>query len=358
MRISFSSGIRVEECRRKGLRGRVSASTLALLLAGQMLAGCGQAAATGSNSPRALTHLTLWLDYTPWGAHVPLFAAEKQGFFHQEGLDVSIKSPSSVTDPLKLVTVSANTLGIGYMSDVVTAESQGIPVVSIAALVQHHLNCIMTLKSSHITSPRQLAGKRIGAAETPADSVILDTVFKHAGVTGKVQRVNLNYDYVQALVSGRVDAVEGAYQVWERIIIEQLGHHVNVIQLQNWGVPDEYELVLLAGKSMISHQPGVLKRFMRAVSRGVTFAVRHPAAAVGDFLAENPDFLGSYPKTGRQLISRSWRLLIPFMLPADASFGTQSQARWQSLARWMYGNRLVTRSVQARRLFTNQFLST
>lgn len=321
---------------------------MALAALAVVLTGCGSPSSAGPGR-RSTTHVTLWLDYTPWGVHVPIFAARREGYFKRQGLDISIRVPSDLTLPLKLVAAGGNTVGIGYMSDVVSAEAQGIPVESIGALVQHHLNSIMTLKSSGITSPTQLAGKRVGAAETPADSVILDTVFKHAGVSGKVQRVNLNYDYVQALLSHRVDAIEGAYQVWERIQIEQQGARVNVIQLQDWGVPDEYELVLLAGRRMMETQPATLSRFMRALTAGAAFSIRHPRRAVADFMAANP-------KSGRGLVLRSWRLLIPFVRPPGVPFATQAASRWRGLAAWMFKNRLVSRRLPARRLFTSRFL--
>ena len=311
--------------------------------------GCGGSqAAAGQSKP--MSHLTLWLDWTPWGVHVPIYAAESQGFFRKEDLDVSIRIPADVTDPLKLVASVPNTLGIGYMSDVVTAEAAGIPVESIAALVQHHLNCIMTLKSSGITSPTQLAGKSIGQGGTPADQVILDTVFKHAGVLGKVKLVNL-YPYVPALLDGRVAAIEGAYQVWEKIQIEQAGQQVNVIQLQKWGVPDEYELVLLSSRGMVQHQPGVLTRFTRALDMGEAFAVKHPARATDDFFAANPE-----NAKGKALVRESWRLLVPFVQPPGVIFGSQSPTRWQDLATWMYRNKLASKKVPDRDLFTDQFV--
>lgn len=328
-------------------------STISPLLL--VLSACGQPHGQGSAGPsHHLHHLTLWLDFTPWGAHVPIYVASSRGYFAREGLDVSIRPPANATDPLKLAADNSNTLGIGYMSDVVSAEAKGIPVESVGALVQHHLNCIMTLKSSGITSPTQLAGKRILAAETPADTVILDTVFEHAGVMGKVQRVNVSYDYVRPLLFHRVDAIEGAYQVWERIKIEQAGRRVNVIQLQKWGVPDEYELVLLASRKMISADSGAIHRFMKALTRGVHFSIKHPTQAVDTFLSDN----SHYGTTkGRALVRRSWHLLIPFVRPHGVRFGSQSSARWHHLARWMFRNHLVSRLIPDNRLFTKRFVS-
>jgi putative hydroxymethylpyrimidine transport system substrate-binding protein len=341
---------KVRQAQRLKNRTGIIASLFAVAIA---VAGCGSPTGAGAPPATHVDHLTLWLDYTPWGAHVPIYVARARGYFAAQGLDVSIRIPSNVTDPLKLVADNPNTLGIGYMSDVVTAESKGIPVMSVAALVQHHLNCIMTLKSSHITSPKQLAGKKIGAAETPADSVILDTVFKHAGVTGKVQRVNVNYDYVPALLTHRVDAIEGGYQVWERIEIEQAGQKVNVIQLQNWGVPDEYELVLLGGRSLVKNHPSVVKRFDRALSEAVAYSVKNPNAAVNTFLKANTAFNTAKDK---QLVHRSWRLLIPFYQPKGVRFGTQTTSRWHGLASWMFKQKLVTKLVPNRQLFTNRFI--
>jgi putative hydroxymethylpyrimidine transport system substrate-binding protein len=326
-------------------------AALALLVVGS---GATLQSAPLPRAPHAsMTHVTLWLDYTPWGAHVPFYTALSLGYFRREGLDVSLKVPPSVTDPLKLVAAShSNTLGIGYMSDIVTAEAKDIPVMSVAALVQHSLNCIMTLKSSGITSPTQLAGKKIGAAETPADNVILTTVFKHAHVLGKVQRVNVNYDYVPALLQHRVDAIEGAYQVWEGIEIEQAGQQFNCIKLSQWGVPDTYELVLIANRSMVQHQPTVIRRFLVALKRGEHFAVTHPDAAVRIFIHDNSGY--NNPK-GRYLVSHSWHALIRFVQPPGVRFGSQSAARWHHEAVWMYRNHLVSRLISTSQLFTNRF---
>ncbi len=323
---------------------------LTAVSAALILSACG--ASRPQASRPALQPLTLWLDYTPWGAHVPLYVAQSRGYFRRQGLQVAIRVPANLSDPLKLVAHDPHALGIGYMSDVVTAESQGLPVESVAALVQHHLNCIMTLRSSGITSPRQLAGKSIGAAETPADNVILNTVFKHAHVLGKVRRVNVSFDYVPALLHHTVDAIEGGYQVWERVQIEQQGQHVNVIQLQKWGVPDEYELVLLANRTAISHDPSELRRFMTALRMGVRFAVGHPRRAVRIFVHDNPGYAGTRKQA---LVSRSWHLLIPFVQPPGTPFGRQSAARWAALGGWMYRNHLVSKRVPVRALFTGRF---
>jgi putative hydroxymethylpyrimidine transport system substrate-binding protein len=325
----------------KNKAGRWLALTAVVISA--VVSGCG------SPSGR---HLTLWLDYTPWGAHVPIFVAQAKGYFAKEGIEVSIRSPANVTDPLKLVASSSSAVGLGYMSDVVTAESRGIPVVSTGAYVQHHLNCIMTLKSSGITSPRQLAGKRMGSAETPADDVILNTVYRRAGVLGKVHAVNLNYDYVPALLDHRVDAIEGGYQVWEKIAIEQEGQKVNVIQLQRWGVPDEYELVLIAGRRLIHSDPTTVRRFMKALMLGERFSLEHPATAVNLFIKQNPSYATA---SGRYLVSHSWNSLIPFVQPKGVRFLSQTRARWASLARWMYRNKLIQRRPPVSALFTDRF---
>jgi putative hydroxymethylpyrimidine transport system substrate-binding protein len=336
-----------------GLRWRrareAALAAIALLAVSTALTACGGSSAATSASRH---HLTLWLDWTQWGVHVPVYAAQQEGFFRTHGLDVDIRVPSDPSEPLKLAAADGDTVGLGYMSDVVTAEANGIPVESIGALVQHHLNCIMTLRSSGITSPTQLAGKVVGDGGTPADKVILNTVFKKAGVMGKVTvRSNL-YPLVPALLTHRVDAIEGAYQVWEKIQIEQQGQQVNVIQLQDWGVPDEYELVLLAGRSMIQKHPTVLREFMGAMQEGVAFSVSHPRRAVNDFLAVNHE-----DAAGASLVRQSWRLLIPLVLKAGAPFGSQSQTRWHHLATWMFGNKLVSKLMPSNKLFTNSFLS-
>src|SRR5262249_41253599 len=153
---------------------------------------------------------------------------------------------------------------------------------SVAGLVPHPLNSVIALKSSGITRPRDLAGKKVGYPGIPTNEPLLATMLKTDG--GRrlqdVELVNVGFDLVPALISRRVDAVVGAYWTHESIVLEQQGHPVNVLRVEAWGVPDYYELVLVTSEAMLENKSEVIARFLRAIRRGYADAVKDPQAGV------------------------------------------------------------------------------
>ena len=113
---------------------------------------------------------------------VGLFIAQQKGYFEDEGLDVTMYTPSDTSTVLQTVASGSDDFGMNYQPDVILARNEGVPVVSIAAVVQHPLNSVMALESSGISRPSQLAGKKIGYPGIPTNEPLLDTMLKADGV--------------------------------------------------------------------------------------------------------------------------------------------------------------------------------
>lgn len=146
------------------------------------------------------TKVTLVLDWLPQGFHVPLFLAQELGYFADEGLDVEFRIPADPTTVLQTVAAGTDDFGLNYPADILVARSKGAPVVSVMAIVQHPLVVFGTLKSSGITEPRALTGKKVALPVTTANASILETMLKNQGKTSKdVEVVDVGYDVVAPL---------------------------------------------------------------------------------------------------------------------------------------------------------------
>ena len=112
------------------------------------------------------------------------------------------------------------------------ARNQGMPLVSVAAIVQQPLTSIISVGSKHITHVSQLRGKRVGDAGIPYQHAYLKTILAHAGVpASSVNEVNVGANLVPAMLSGKVDATLGAFWNYEAIQLRQMGKHPNVIRV-------------------------------------------------------------------------------------------------------------------------------
>ncbi|MDI3339141.1 MAG: ABC transporter substrate-binding protein [Sphaerobacter sp.] len=317
---------------------------VSLLLLPLVAASCGtERAAEGGK-------VTVALDWYPNANHAGLYLAKERGYFRQAGLDVTLYTPANPDDVLQLVGTGKDTFGISYEADVLLARAQGIPVRAIAAIVQHPLNSLMALQSSGITRPKDLEGKKVGGTGLPGEEAMLATMLAADGSSlDRVQMVNVGYDLLPALLSGRVDAIAGGYWTHEAILAEQQGHPVTVLRVEDWGVPDYYELVLVTSEETIANRPELVQRFVDAVVHGYEDAVADHAAALDAIQA-------NYAEMDRATEERGIERLAPLFVDASRGFGWQAAEKWSHFAGWMEERGLLTTPVDADAAFTNQFL--
>ena len=322
-------------------------------LAAVALAGCGEKheAVTGAAGSRQ--SLTLMLDWFPNADHVGIYQARAEGDFTKADLDVHIEVPSDPSDPLKLLAAGKVDAAISYEPEVLLARNQGLPLVSVAAIVQEPLTSIVSVGSKHITNPSQLRGKRVGDAGIPYQHAYLQTILARAGVPqSSVKEINVGDNLVPAMLSGRVDATLGAYWNYEAIQLAQLHKHPNVIHMEDVGVPSYDELVVVVRKNTIVNQPDLIRRFVQALARGYESVRRNPQAGVANLVHASP---GLDPK----LQLASVRATLPAFFPSNPAnpWGWQDPNRWNAYGQWMLTHHLISDPNAVLDASTNELLA-
>jgi putative hydroxymethylpyrimidine transport system substrate-binding protein len=324
-----------------------------LLLLSLLLAACGEKKETVTPSAAHPQSLSVMLDWFPNADHVGIYQALADGDFKQAGLDVQVQTPSDPALPLKLVAAGRVDVAISYEPELMLARDQGLPLVSVAALVQQPLTSIVSIGSKHIKSPAALRGKRVGDAGIPYQHAYLTTILAQAGVpASSVKEINVGDNLVPAMVSGRVDATLGAYWNYEAIQLAQLHKHPNVIRMNAVGVPNYDELVVAVRTSTLNNRTNEVRSFLQALARGYGSVRRDPQAAVQNLVRANP---GLDPKF--QLASV--RATLPAFFPSKASnpWGWQDQAQWNAYGQWMLGEHLVSKVTSITDASTNELLA-
>ena len=299
-----------------------------------------------------LTKVSVALDWFPWSNHAGLYVARERGYFAEEGLEVDIFTPGDPSTVLQTVGAGRDDFGINYQTGVLIAREQGVPVVSIMALVQHPLNSVMALEGSGISSPADLVGKTIGWPGIPDNEPLLDTMLKSEGFgLDDVELVNVGFDLVPALISEKVDAIVGAYWVHESISAVNQGFPVNIMRMEQYGVPDFYELVMVANEETIAEDPDLVQRFVRAASRGYQDAIADPQGAVQLLGEVRPEVDLSIESPGVDLLAPLWKP------EGGQGFGWQEEDRWVDFAAWMSESGLLSSGNDARSAFDNSFVA-
>jgi putative hydroxymethylpyrimidine transport system substrate-binding protein len=326
------------------------ALALALVL---VVAGCGGKKDT--TAPAGSDRVQVMLDFFPNADHVGLYAALAQGEFRRAGLDVQVRKPSDPAAPLKLLAGGKIDLAISYEPELLLARDRGAQLVSVAAIVQRPLTSVISLASKKLRGPTDLAGRTVGTAGIPYQAAYLKTILARAHVpAAKVRQVNVGFNLVPAMLSGRVDATLGGFWNYEGIQLRQRKKKPRVTPVDRLGVPSYSELVLVARRDTLVRHGALVRRFVQALGRGYASARRDPAAAVDALLEQNPELAKD-----RRLQEASVRATLPAFFPSRASrpFGFQDPAAWQRYALWMYDHKLLTRPPVAPAAITNEFLA-
>src|SRR6478735_4372221 len=157
---------------------------LATVLALAGVAGCGG----GDAEPGAPKGATLVLDFVPNAAHSGIYAAEAEGFYRDEGVDLKIQPPGESTDAPKL-------LGAGKVEfAILDIHDLGIDLVGVAPIVQRPLASILARGDGPVHRPRDLQGRSVGVTGLPSDEAIVDSeVEADGGDPAQVKRVTIGF---------------------------------------------------------------------------------------------------------------------------------------------------------------------
>jgi putative hydroxymethylpyrimidine transport system substrate-binding protein len=323
----------------------------ACLAAALLAAGCGEK--EEQVGPGRAEPFELLLDFFPNADHAGIYAAQADGRFRDVGLDVRIRTPSDPSAPIKQVAAGRVDLAISYEPEVLRARDQGLPVVSVAALVRAPLTSIISLPKAGIRRPADLAGKTVGTAGIDYQSAYLRTILQHAHVDpDRVRERDVGFNLVPALATGKVDAILGGYWNYEAIDLRQRGKDPRVIRVEDAGVPTYDELVLVANVKALNTRGGRdrVRRFIGALAAGTRDLARNPDRGVKALLEANREL---DPKLQRASV----RATLPLLRPAAGKpYGWQDPAAWRAFAQWMHENALLERPPDVATAFTNTLL--
>ncbi|MEH7305480.1 ABC transporter substrate-binding protein [Neobacillus drentensis] len=316
-----------------------------------LLSACGKESpekASGGNGK--LQKVSLMLDWYPNAVHSFLFVAEEKGYFKDQGLDVDIQMPADTNDPLKLVAANQIDMAMSYQPQVLVARGEDIPVQSFAAIVRHPLNQLMVPADGPIQSPKDLAGKTIGYPSIPLDEAIVQTMVKaDGGDAKKIKMVDVGWDLIPSMAMKKNDALIGGYINHEKLLLEKEGHPMRTLNPADFGVPDYYELVMVASEKGLKEKPEVYKKFMTAITKGQKYVQDHPEDGLS-VLMNHEDKTSPLEK---DVETKSLEILLPLMDAKEKPFGYQDPQTWEKTAQWLKDNKVIKENTKAEDAFTN-----
>jgi putative hydroxymethylpyrimidine transport system substrate-binding protein len=320
---------------RRGPTGSATLLLAAAIACALALTACGTK--QDATSPPGVKRFTVMLDFFPNADHAALYSAIAHGDFRAVGLDVQPQAPAEPAEPLKLLAAGKVDVAISYEPELLLARDQGLKLVAIGALVQRPLTSIIALPGRHVAKVADLAGKKVGTAGIAYQRAELQTALQGARVSpASVREVNVGFNLIPAMLSGRVDATLGGFWNYEGVQLALQHRHPVVIPVDRAGVPPYDELVLVVRQGEAHTRGQDLRAFLQALTRGEREVRANPASAAALVVKANPSLES-------KLQLESIRRTLPATQPADTSkpFGWQDPAAWAAFGTWMFSHRLL-----------------
>ena len=316
-----------------------------------MLAGTASCAKTEeSKGEEKLTEITLVLDWTPNTNHTGFYVALSEGYYKEAGLDVKIVQPPE-DGATAMVASGQAQFGIDfqdYLPPVFTSEEK-IPVVAVAALIQHNTSGIISLKEDGITSPKGLEGKNYATWDLPVEKAMMQNIVEADG--GDFSKVNLIPEYVEneaAALQQDIDAI-WVYYAWAGIACKQAGLDTNMIYFSDITPEfDYYSPVIISNSDWLAANPDTAKKFLDATRKGYEFAISDPDKAADILCTQVPELDKNLVKESQQWLASQYKAEV-------SRWGYIDQNRWDAFYKWLSDNGL-SEAIPAGYGFTNDYL--
>lgn len=222
--------------------------------------------------------------------YLPLYVADKLGYFRDEGLNVRINYGQGDSAAAQELDAGQAQIMSGTPEVLVRGYEKGLQGVLFYQIYDKLIYSVAVPQNSKIKSPADLAGKTIGVASMGSTAVIIAKIMaSNAGVnpdTLKFLPVGAGQQALGALKSGQVDAL----LLWDAAYaqIETAG---TGLKLTYWR-PASLENVGDGGYfttwNVIRKAPNMLAHFSRAIAKAMVTIHRDPAKALRIYWEVNP----------------------------------------------------------------------
>ena len=160
---------------------------------------------------KPLTKVIFSLDFIPLGRHAPWYAALAQGYFKEEGLDVSIIPSQGTAQTIQAVESGIANIAFVDVPSVVLARANGSKLRMVAVNYQKAPYAIFSLgNGANVTQPKQLEGLTLGSGAGSFTPKVIEGFMAQKGLDPSKLKITNVAPPARAsmLLSGQVPAIE------------------------------------------------------------------------------------------------------------------------------------------------------
>lgn len=294
--------------------------------------------------------ITVALDWTPNTNHIGLYVAKASGAFKKAGLDVRMVQMKQ-TSTTQLVGAGKAQYGISFVSDLLNARSQKIPVVSVAAIIQENTSCFAWRESAGIKTAKDFEGRRYGGWGSPEEEATLRYVMtKNSADFSKVKIVTTGVSDFLPTTQKNADFM-WIYMGWDGVRAKLENVPLKTLCLRDIDpVFNHPSPLIITSENYSRTKPDQVRKFLAAASEGYRLAISNPAEAARLFMKE-------VPESDARLVSASAEFLSKEYAKGSSVWGLQDVSRFDAYRIWANEQKILNLKDAPSAYVNNSFLA-
>lgn len=293
-----------------------------------------------------LKEVSIILDWYPNAVHSFLYTAIEKGYFKDEGIKLNIIYPSSPSDSLTLPAAKKADIGISYLNSVIMARAnENVPIKSFGAILQRSVNTVISLKEKNITSPKDFQNKIAGTS----GGILSETYLKSMMISqnldpNSLKITDVGFELLTSMITNQVDFTIGNMINHEVPVIKEKGIDINYFLIDNFGIPQAYELILVANDELLNQNKDTYTKVLKAMQKGFEDVKNNPSESLNLLLSKQA--VDQFPLS-ETVEKESLEILLPIMETPQNKFLTQTKKVWENNVNWLYENGIIQKKLPA-----------
>ncbi len=303
-----------------------------------------------SSAPAALTPVKLQLQWFPQAQFAGYFAALDQGYYKDEGLDVTILPGGVDIVPATVVAGGNAEFGISWVPKALASRESGADIQFIGQVFQRSGTLQVSWKDSGITKPEDWRGKKVGTWGFGNEAELYAAMQK-VGIdpTNASDVTIVSQDFTMtAFLNGEIDAAQAMiYNEYAQVLEAKnpatgnlyAADDLDVISMESAGTAMLQDGIF-ASQAYLKDHEDVAVKFLRASFKGWMFCRDNAAKCVDIVLAAD----AKLPK-GHQ----TWQLneINGLIWPSPNGIGMMDSAAFERTVQVALDGKILTKAPDA-----------
>ncbi len=296
-------------------------------------------------SPQRVSLALQWLVQCQFAGY---FAALDQVFYRREGIDLTIIPGASDINPIYLVSSGVADFGTKWLADFMAAKGNGLPLISIAQVLQHNGLVLIAKAKTGIRTPRDFIGKKLGIWFFGNEIQFFALMNKLSIPLDRMHIDSLKWS-IEPFLNDQFDVVMAMmYNEYLRVL--DSGYRkkdINVIDFAEYGLNFPGQ-VIFTQNAILQNDPDLCVRMVRASLQGWAWAIDHPVEAV--------DIVMKYDQTkrlNRDIQLKQMNAVIELVKYGNRPLGYHQPEQVAFVSSSLFEHQVLSRKLNLADIYTN-----